>query len=35
MALLGLAHTQLTFRMSGRDFRLADVTALVVQEILA
>jgi hypothetical protein len=33
--LLGLDHTRLTFRMSGRDFRLTDVAGHVVKEILA
>jgi hypothetical protein len=33
--LLGLEHTKLTFRMSGRDFRLTDVAGHVVKEILA
>ncbi|MDX1945668.1 MAG: DUF1501 domain-containing protein [Pirellulaceae bacterium] len=33
--LLGLEHTKLTFRMSGRDFRLTDVAGHVVREILA
>ncbi len=33
--LLGLDHTRLTFRLSGRDFRLTDVAGHVVREILA
>ncbi len=33
--LLGLDHTQLTFRYAGRDFRLTDVHGRVVQEILS
>jgi hypothetical protein len=33
--LLGLDHTRLTFRYSGRDFRLTDVHGNVVREILA
>jgi uncharacterized protein (DUF1501 family) len=33
--LLGLDHLRLTFRYSGRDFRLTDVAGRVVQEILA
>jgi hypothetical protein len=33
--LLGVDHTQLTFRLSGRDFRLTDVAGNVVKEILA
>jgi hypothetical protein len=33
--LLGLDHTRLTYRYSGRDMRLTDVAGRVVQEILA
>ncbi|MDX1962926.1 MAG: DUF1501 domain-containing protein [Pirellulales bacterium] len=33
--LLGLDHTRLTFRFSGRDFRLTDVHGHVVKELLA
>ena len=33
--LLGLDHTRLTYRYSGRDFRLTDVQGRVVSEILA
>jgi hypothetical protein len=33
--LLGLDHTRLTFRFSGRDIRLTDVRGSVVDEILA
>ena len=33
--LLGLDHTRLTYRYSGRDFRLTDVYGRVVKEILA
>lgn len=33
--LLGLDHTQLTFRSQGRDFRLTDVHGEVVQKLLA
>ena len=33
--LLGLDHEQLTFRYSGRDFRLTDVHGRVVREIIA
>ena len=33
--LLGLDHEQLTYRYSGRDFRLTDVYGRVVKEILA
>ena len=32
---LGLDHTKLTFRYSGRDMRLTDVYGNVVKEILA
>jgi hypothetical protein len=33
--LMGLDHTRLTYRHSGRDYRLTDVDGNVVQEILA
>ncbi|MEO1526825.1 MAG: DUF1501 domain-containing protein [Planctomycetota bacterium] len=33
--LMGLDHTQLTYRYSGRDFRLTDVEGVVAKEILA
>ena len=33
--LLGIDHERLTFRHSGRDYRLTDVYGRVVQEILA
>ena len=33
--LLGLDHTHLTYRYSGRDFRLTDVHGRVVEEIIA
>ena len=33
--LLGLNHERLTFRYSGRDFRLTDVSGEVVKTILA
>ena len=33
--LLGLDHTRLTYRYSGRDFRLTDVSGNVVKDILA
>ena len=33
--LLGMDHTQLTYRHAGRDFRLTDVYGKVVKEILA
>jgi arylsulfatase A-like enzyme len=32
---LGLDHTKLTYRYSGRDFRLTDVAGNVVHDILA
>ena len=33
--LLGLDHLKLTYRMSGRDFRLTDVAGRVVKEVVA
>jgi hypothetical protein len=33
--ILGLDHTRLTYRYSGRDFRLTDVHGQVVRDILA
>ena len=33
--LMGLDHERLTYRYSGRDFRLTDVEGRVLQEILA
>jgi hypothetical protein len=33
--LLGIDHTKLTYRYSGRDFRLTDVSGSVVREIIA
>ena len=33
--LLGLEHTQLTFRLNGRDFRLTDVEGEVIHDIIA
>jgi hypothetical protein len=33
--LMGIDHQQLTFRHSGRDFRLTDVHGRVVEQILA
>jgi hypothetical protein len=33
--LLGLDHTRLTFRYSGRDFRLTDVAGHVIRDIIA
>ena len=32
---LGLDHTKLTYRYSGRDFRLTDVHGDVIRDILA
>jgi hypothetical protein len=32
--LLGIDHTRLTFRFSGRDMRLTDVKGEVIKEIL-
>jgi hypothetical protein len=32
--LLGINHEQLTYRFSGRDFRLTDVAGQVLHEIL-
>jgi hypothetical protein len=33
--LLGINHEKLTYRYSGRDFRLTDVHGKIVQDILA
>ena len=33
--LMGLNHEKLTYRYSGRDFRLTDVFGRVVQEVIA
>jgi hypothetical protein len=33
--LLGLDHTKLTYRYSGRDFRLTDVHGQVIKQIIA
>jgi len=33
--LLGLNHTKLTYRYSGRDFRLTDVHGKVAHDIIA
>ena len=33
--LMGIDHTKLTYRYSGRDFRLTDVSGKVIQDILA
>jgi hypothetical protein len=35
LALLGLEHTRLTYRLNGRDFRLTDVAGNVVKEVIA
>ena len=35
LALLGIEHTRLTYRYSGRDFRLTDVEGTVVRDVLA
>jgi uncharacterized protein (DUF1501 family) len=35
LALMGLDHTQLTYRYAGRDFRLTDVAGKVAQEIFS
>jgi hypothetical protein len=32
---MGIDHTKLTFRSSGRDFRLTDVAGNVVHDIIA
>jgi Protein of unknown function (DUF1501) len=32
---LGLDHTQVTYRYAGRDFRLTDVAGRVIERILA
>ncbi len=34
LALLGLEHTKLTYRYSGRDFRLTDVSGVVANKII-
>jgi uncharacterized protein (DUF1501 family) len=33
--LMGIDHTKLTYRFSGRDFRLTDVAGRVIHEIIA
>jgi len=33
--IMGIDHTRLTYRYSGRDFRLTDVHGKVIHEILA
>jgi len=35
LSLLGIEHTRLTYRYSGRDFRLTDVEGTVVRDVLA
>jgi hypothetical protein len=35
MHLMGLDHEQLTYRYSGRDFRLTDVHGNVVKDVIA
>jgi hypothetical protein len=32
---MGIDHERLTYRYSGRDFRLTDVSGRVVQDIIA
>jgi hypothetical protein len=32
---MGLDHTRLTYRYSGRDFRLTDVAGNVVKDVVA
>jgi hypothetical protein len=31
---MGIDHTKLTYRYSGRDFRLTDVSGTVIKEIM-
>jgi hypothetical protein len=33
--LLGIEHTKLTYRYSGRDYRLTDVSGEVIHDIIA
>ena len=33
--LMGIDHTKLTYRSSGRDFRLTDVSGTVIHDIIA
>ena len=33
--LLGIDHTKLTYRYSGRDFRLTDIAGNVIRDIVA
>ena len=35
LRLLGIDHKRLTYRYSGRDFRLTDVAGVVVNDIIA
>jgi hypothetical protein len=35
LALMGLDHEKLTYRYSGRDFRLTDVAGTVVKDIFS
>jgi arylsulfatase A-like enzyme len=35
LKLLGIEHTRLTYRYSGRDFRLTDVEGTVVRDVIA
>ena len=35
LRLMGLDHTRLTYRYSGRDFRLTDVHGNVVESVIA
>jgi len=35
LSLMGIEHTKLTYRFQGRDFRLTDVSGIVVKKILA
>ena len=32
---MGIDHERLTYRYSGRDFRLTDVSGVVVKEVIA
>ena len=33
--LMGIDHTKLTYRYSGRDFRLTDVSGKVIKDVIA
>jgi hypothetical protein len=35
LALLGFNHEKFTYRYAGRDFRLTDVSGIVVKELIA